>query len=326
MKSLRQVGSLFVATVIVIATVSTYSPRVHAQNSGSGIQISPTRTDLNVNPGESKTIKITLKNVTKNAIIAKVSVNDFTSDNETGQPRILVNTTKHNEHSIADFLVGLKDVELNPGESKDVEFTISVPKGAAPGAYYSAIRYAAVPKSVNDSNGGEKIALTASVATLALVEVNGNLTQSIKFDKFDILSKGSSSNLFLSKVPDQASLKITNTGNTFTQPFGKVSVFKNNKEVYSYNVNDVDPKGNILPASSRTFKDKIKNVSGFGHYKATASIAYRQGGEVLNISQSFWVIPASVLIALGLGLVVLLAAIAYITLKIRSRSRKHNHS
>ncbi len=305
--SRRMYGFLIIVLVSLGLTFVVASAQ--EQNSGSGLQLSPTRSEVTASPGEQKTISIILKNVTQGDVLAKVSLNDFESDNETGNPQIIVDTKKRTPYTLNSMLKGLQDVELKKGETKEIKLLVDVPVNAAPGAYFGAIRYAANPKGAADlADGQRQVALTASVAHLVFVEVPGDITQQIQIESLDIQKDDKKSSFFF-KAPNKSSIKIKNKGNGFSRPFGKVTIKGPfGKEVYSYDVNDFDPRRTILPNSSRVFTDNIKNVKTPGKYKVVGSVAYGDGGEVINYETSFWYVPTwLVIVIIGLiaGIVVL---------------------
>ncbi|MEK9196136.1 MAG: hypothetical protein AAB914_02090, partial [Patescibacteria group bacterium] len=251
----------FLIVVLMCLGLTFVAVSAQEQNSGSGLQISPTRSEVIASPGEQKTISVILKNVTQGDVLAKVSLNDFESDNVSGTPQIIVDNSKRTPYTLNSMLKGLEDVELKKGETKEVKIIVDVPVNSAPGAYFGAVRYAANPKGADDlSDGQRQVSLTASVAHLVFVEVPGDITQQIQVESLDAQRDDKKSSFFL-KAPNRASIKIKNKGNGFSRPFGKIIV-KNpfGKEVYSYDVNDTDPRRTILPNSSRVFTDDIKNV------------------------------------------------------------------
>lgn len=309
----------FAIGVSVIAVgVSLPSLTAQEDTSGSGLSISPTRTELTIEPGSAETVKISLKNVSGTDIVANATVNDFESDDETGEPRLLPESDTQNPASIARFINNLDDVELKKDEKKDIELALQVPADAPPGAYYGVVRYTAVPVGQRSDPG--QVALTASVGTLVLIEVPGDIKEQIQVLSLKALRDGKGGSFFF-KQPDQVAVRIKNTGNSFSKPFGRVSVSQaGGKEVYSYELNNTDPKSNILPNSNRTFVDKVENIKTPGRYTVTANISHGKGGEVLTQRTSFWYVPAWLAAVLG---VILLAIIggAYVLYRRRFSSR-----
>lgn len=320
-KTLKRWLAAFVG-LVVLGTLS--APTILAQDEGSGgsgIQIIPTRTELSVGAGELSDIVITLKNVTRSEIIAKGFLHDFEPNNVTGEPQLIVDPDIRTAFSLKDYVRNLQDHELKPGETKDITIQVSIPPDTAPGGYYGAIRYAAVPKNQVLSEEDRQVALTASVASLLLVEVPGDITESIRIDKIAAELNGREGNFFFS-APDKANIHISNTGNSFVKPFGIVTVKRGKTEVYSYQLNDVGQRGNVLPKSSRVFKNDIKNVSKFGRYVITANVSYTDGGEVITVSKTFWVIPLWLIILAVSLLLLIVLLIFYLQMKLRSRRHR----
>ena len=295
--------------IIPQAMAATATPNNGTQSGNNGLQISPTRTDLAVNPGESSTFQISLKNISSIPLTAKATLNDFESDDQTGIPKLIIDPSQHSPRSIKPFLKGFGDVPLQSGETKSIQLEVNVPASAAPGGYYGALRYSAIPVNTSQNVGPNQISLTASVASLVLLEINGQVNEQLNFDSMNALRHGTTQAIFFGKGPDQIAIRLTNKGNGFSQPIGHVVINKGGKSVYNYEFNSTTSglHSTILPDSSRTFTNSIKNVNGFGQYTVVASIAYKQGDEALTLSQKFWVIPRGIEYVL-LVLVILIAA------------------
>lgn len=291
----------FVIGFVLAASLSMFAVvQIKAQDnggSGSGLSISPTRTELNVQRGASEKVEVNIRNVTRGAIIAKPFISDFESDDATGEPRLYASTDKRNSASINSFVSGLQDVSLNPGEDKNLTYTVNIPGDAAPGGYYGAITFRAVPANQAGPESGE-VALTANVASLVLIEVPGDITEQIQVTSVKVLKDKKAGSFFTNK-PTNVGIAVKNNGNSFSKPFGTISVTDmSGKQVYSYELNNSTPRGNILPKSSRTFTDELKNISKPGRYTVTANVSHGTGGEVLTQKVSFWYIPVWLLIAL----------------------------
>ena len=310
-----------VSSVLVIAFGMIAPAAAQQGNSGgSGLSISPTRYDLQVNPGESQDIKITLKNISGTSIVAKSFINDFTSDNATGQPQIITNTSVFSPQSIRNFQSGLADVPLAKDASMTETINFSVPKSAAPGAYYGIIRYAAVRGDLSTSAGND-VSLTASVGVVVLLTVPGNIKEQIQVNRVavykDTVTNNSSS--FYISQPGAVGIDVKNLGNGFAQPFGNVTVSNMfGKQDYSYQLNSSTPRGVVLPNASRTFKDSIHNIKIPGRYTVTANVSYGNGGEVLISTTHFWYLPVWLIVLLVIILAVLIA-VGYILYRRLSR-------
>lgn len=296
----------FLSGLLIIVFVALGLGSVFAQetNKGSGLSISPTRTELNITPGESEKIEISIRNITAGPIVAKPFVNDFEADNETGEPKLYKDSNQRNSSSVHPFIKGLQDIPLAPGETKDLVYSVDIPNNAAPGAYYGALTYRAVPADQAAPESGQ-VALTANVSSLVLIEVPGDITEQIQILSIKAL-KGDKAGSIFTTEPNKIGITISNKGNSFAKPFGTVTVTDMfGKEAYKYEVNNQTPRGNILPESTRVFKDEIKNIKRPGRYSVVANISYGSGGVILIQKASFWYIPLWLLI----GMILLLLTI-----------------
>lgn len=300
------------AGILLLLLVSAIPAAAQQSKPSSGLSISPTLSEFTLKPSQADTLNITLKNITKNKITAQASIYDFTSDNNTGSPKILGESKGDDPHSISKFINNLADVPLNVGEQKKVTLSVQAPSNVVPGAYYGIVRYKAVPAGENAPAPGD-VSLSASVGTIVLISVPGSVKEQVQLTGLHVYKGDSDGTLFFSK-PDKIGVELKNLGNSFVKPFGTIEVTDMaGKKVYSYQLNSTNPRASILPDSSRIFKDALKNVSGPGRYTVTASVSYGTGSQVLTLKKTFWYIPlwlAGVIIAI-LALLVILALLAY---------------
>lgn len=315
--SVLVMGFVMVASSLAVVGITNAQ---EAQQGGSGLSISPTRTELRIQPGESGEVEVSLRNVTRGEIIAKPFISDFESDDATGEPKLIADTKNRSSASVAGFFSGLQDVALKPGENKTATYKVSIPANAAPGGYYGAVTYRAVPADQANLDAGQ-VALTANVASLVLVEVPGDITEQIQLTSVKIL-KGDKAGSFFTGKPNLAAITVKNNGNSFSKPFGTVSLTNmGGKEIHSYELNNATPRGNILPKSSRTFSDEVKNISKPGRYTLTANISHGTGGEVITKKVSFWYIPVWLLVVIA-ALVLAIAGGIYFLYRKQFAGRK----
>lgn len=314
----------FLASVgLLLLVIFSVMPRATAQQSqgGSGLSISPTRFELTINPGKADVMEVTLKNISGVDIIAKAVINDFESNNDTGEPKIIVDTKNRSPNSIRDFLVGVTDIELKKDETKKFTIPVQIPNNATSGAYYGVVRYTAQQTSPLPE-GQRQVALNASLGLIVLIQVPGNITEQLQAQKIAALHNDRGSSFFI-VPPNQLAITLKNTGNGFSKPFGHVTVSKGGKEVYSYEMNNTDPRSNILPGATRIFKDELKNTKSFGRYSAVANLSYGKGGDILTLKTSFWVLPLWFVLSVA-ALFIILVIVGYLLYRRMSRKRRHS--
>ncbi len=311
------VGFGLMAAVMLSGSLGAHAATTSAaatSGSASGLSISPLRQELTLKPGQADKIDITLKNITGGPITAKVKVQDFESDNNTGNPKIITDPNFKSPASIRNFLIGLDNVPLATGEQKTFSIPVQAPANAAPGAYYGLVEYQAVPGNSATPAGNNKVALSAAVSQLVFITVPGNITERMQLNAIHIYSdkEGTKEGLFFTHIPVAAGVELRNLGNGFAKPFGNVTLQNSEgKQIYSYELNGGITRGLVLPNSTRIFKDPIKNITRPGRYTITANISYGTGSAILTGKKTFWYIPAWV-IAVLVAIVLALAGAAWL--------------
>ncbi len=320
----KHIKSLFLlASILVFAPFTAMAQEGNPQG-GSGLSITPTRFEYVIERGKADVATIEVKNVTNREILAKAFLNDFEQEGNTGNPKLIIDSTEQSSSSIKDFVLGLEDVTIPAGETAVVKLPIQIPETAAPGAYYGAVRFQSAPST--DGNGEDaQVALNASVAALVLIEVPGDITEKIEISSIGAYLKDKKGVIF-TKKPEKTGIEVNNLGNGFSKPFGKVIISGpwGKGEVSSYELNDTVPRGNVLPNSKRLFLKDLEGVSMPGRYTIQANISHGRGGQVLTVTSSFWYIPAWLVILLVILLVGLLGLAFYLYRKFSSKKLKRN--
>ena len=229
------------AGLVMLMLVCSCLPVIAQEKQGSGFRVSPVRDELTVSKGESASRKVNVMNLSQSKVTADVIINDFDpSNDESGQPRILMNpnaTTQGN--SFKSIASTVKTITLEARESKTITIYINVPKNANSGGYYGALRFA----DTNQANSKTNVALAASVGTLYLVTVPGNLKESMMLVEFSAAKNGSKGRFFINSGKMSIITRLKNTGNIHVKPFGTVQITeRSGKVIESFELNNTEPK------------------------------------------------------------------------------------
>lgn len=301
---------------------------VFAQSSGNGFQISPVRVELTVAQGDSEKTTITAMNPTASDIDAKVVVNDFeAATDETGQPKVIFETDQTAPGNSFKSLVGdLGSVSIPAGGKVEIPVTITVPENASPGGYYGAVRLE--PTVESDKN----VNLSASVGTLFLVTVPGDLKESLELVEFtaakgESADKASTGRFFIGGGDNiKIVTRLKNTGNIHVKPFGRVQVTDSKGNIVEqYEFNNTEPKSNVLPDSTRKFTDELTYSNFFGKYTITANLGYGSAGNLITAKNTFYVVPLW-LVIVAIALIVLIIVGAFLLYRKLRQNRKHKVS
>lgn len=299
-------SSLIAGMALIISSVIPGVASAASVGSANGLRVSPVTTNLTLSPGESQVVTVYVQNVTDNTVELQAVVNDFVAapNNENGIPALLLNPGQYAPtHSLKRFIAPLANVTLGPREQKAISVDITIPKGTSGGGYYGAVRFA--PASLDTS---KNITLSASVASLILVRVPGNFKEQLNLVSFDVRKgvNGGSSVIFTSGKNLVVAARFQNVGDAQEQPFGKVLLRQDSKQLASYEINDSTPRGNVLPGSIRIFTVNLDHIGTFGKYTVIGNFGYGTSGQLVSGQTTFYIIPVpAILGVLAIVLIIL---------------------
>lgn len=293
-------GVFTLITAFVVAPVLAQTSQ-----SGNGFRISPVRHAPTIEKGKSDVLKLTLENPADVPVTARVIINDFVaSDKEDGEPRLILDeNAPAPKNSFKTLVSPIGDIQLKPKEKKELSITIKVSKDANSGGYYGAVRF--VPVTPNSGQGN--VGLSASVGTIVLVRVPGDLTERLDLLELTAGQNGHAKS-FISRGDVSVITRLKNEGDIHVKPFGKVTV-KNmfGRVIYEgeFNTSQTeDARATILPGSTRKFENNLGKKNLLGRYTIEANLGISQGsGDIVSSETSFWYLPMWAIIVLLLILV-----------------------
>lgn len=320
---------LFAMATLLFASATPALAATNSASGGNGLKISPVRTDMTINPGTGQTIDVYVTNLTTAPANLQGVVDDFTAgSDESGTPYILLNGEKAPSHSLKDYVSPIGTLTLPAGQTKDVKVTVNIPKGVAGGGYFGAVRF--LPAN---TSGGKNVNLAASVGSLILVTVPGPVTEQLSIASFDVRPMntksnqlGSASVLFTSNKNLNSVVRFQNSGNLQEAPFGKVILKKGSNIVASYEINNTQPRGNVLPGSIRHFVTPLTGLGSFGKYTLEGNFGYGTKGQLLSASTSFYIVPVSAIVIAVVVLLVIVGGIFAIRAYVKGAIKKGRSS
>lgn len=289
-----------IAALVLILFVAV-APITNAQsNSAQGLEISPPLQELSADPGNTVTTNIKVRNVTQEPLEVTASVNDFVAAGEDGQPKLLLQDGEQSPYSIKDWVTTISKVNLQPGEQQSVSVTLRVPENASPGGHYGVVRFSGTSPGLE----GSGVSLSASVGSLILVNVAGDIVESAQIVELFAAQNGQKRTVF-EYGPLNLVERIENTGNIHFKPSGTVRVTDLfNREVGSFALNEQG--GNILPGSIRKFEQTLDKKLLFGRYKIQADVVYGSNQQIISQAVTFWVIPYKLIAVAALVIVLII--------------------
>ncbi len=286
---------------------------------GNALKVSPVRQDVAADPGTKKTISIYVTNLTSVPANLHAVQNDFTaSSDESGKPNVILDEKEYApSHSLKRFMLPIKDFTVPANGTKQVDVILDVPKNAAGGGYFGAVRFEPASQSTDKT-----LSVSASVGSLILLKVNGTIKEQLSIESFDVRKDGKAGKLFTSRKDLTTVVRFKNSGNVQVAPFGKIVLSKGSKELFSKEINESKPLGSVLPDSIRRFEVPLDKVGGFGKYTVQGNFGYGSTGQLLSSKVTFYVVPVALIVALAIGVALVLLAIFFLPRLIRAYNRK----
>jgi len=337
LSALLLVISVMPASAATATKTIQSAPAVSGPDQSSGLSIQP-RKNYTINPGQTISDKITVGNLDKTSGLSlTLRVIDFTYTDQSGTPRLyLAANAPQTPWSIKPFLNLPKNLQIGPGESKTIDYTVTVPKNQGAGSYYSAIMYQ------SRSGTGGNVGLGASGVTLMFVSVPGTVNENMQLTKFGAYTStdngvtGSYTYIATQDAPQMIAYTLKNEGNVTEAPAGSITL----KNMFGKKVGSISQTNTTqslaLIGQTRLFatcietkQSQVEKLGGVtidnagkntcvtphltpGLYTAKLDVFYGQNGNVTHEVTStahFWYLPwwfillvLVILTLLGLGI------------------------
>ncbi len=312
-RTLTAVGVTMVAVSVLFS--SAWVGRAGAAQTatvgpGNALKVSPVRLDIKMDPGTTQVISVYIQNLTKAPALLRPFINDFVAGgDETGRPNIILNDNEFApSHSFKRLATVPGDVLVGAGETREVKVTIVAPRDAAGGGYFGAVRFA--PANAIDSN--DNVNLSASVGTLVLLRMEGDVKEEMNIASFDVRKgNGGPSSFFSNNKSLAAVVRFKNNGNVQLEPFGTIRLKRFGKVAAVYEINNDELRGNVLPDSIRRFDTGLDKVGSWGKYTLEGNFGYGSTGQLLSATTTFYVVPLF-MILIGIGVVLLLLFLIFV--------------
>lgn len=238
-------SSYFKIAILLSVLASLLVPATFAH----ALTISPARIEISGDPGKTvrgKYILINEQNVEKTFYS---TFENFEAQGETGSPNFV-----QADEGLATWINSADIVTLQPNESVELDFSITIPNDAEPGGHFAAIFWGTTDP--NQPEGQEQVTIGAKIGVLILLRVNGDIKEGGGIDGFTPLDEKK----WYSSVPVDLEYRFTNDGGDRVKPEGTVTI--KNMLGITTSVIDANPqKGNVLPDSTRKYALHWNGVS-----------------------------------------------------------------
>lgn len=282
-------------------------------NAAQGIEISPALVELNATKGNTYNIVLNVKNITASALVYTSSIDDFVAADESGSPKIILDSQLPKAVSIKTWTNMIPQFTLQPRQNEIITAQIIVPDDAEPGGHYGVLRFSGSAPIIQDSG----VSLSTSAGVLVLIKVDGEITEKASLASF-YSAQNNKQSFFFENGPIDFVTRIQNEGNIHIKPVGSIELH----DMFGGLVSTLpvnDDKSNVLPSSIRRFDLQYNKDWMFGRYTADLTLGYGTTGQAITSTISFWVIPYRIILV---GLFVLVTII-FILIRLIKVYNKH---
>lgn len=254
---------------------------------------------LALDPGETEQVTLRVINTGSEAITIRSGAQDFVVFDDAQTPTPIDLAEADNRWSLASWLTITPSTQTIPaGEMASLQAVISIPDTALPGGHYAMVLHQPdVSVSADPSANTQVSGVEQRVGTLLYVMVNGPIKEDAVIREFNIPS-------FTEFGPVPYSFAVENLSDIHIQPRVTLEIYNllgRRVESTQFDVR------NIFPYTSRDYEGKWDRVWGIGPYTAKLTMSYGTQGSVVEISERFWLLPITIIVAI---IVVLLALVA----------------
>lgn len=269
------INKFYSLSLIVFFFVPTI---VFAQSSEGFFSLSPAKTEINIEPGQTLYIPFTLVNHLGRPAIFNVLFEDIIAPND---PAIAfeIKKTTSNPYALEPYInLDEPGLSLKSGEERRFSIAVSIPSDSLPGSRHGVLL---VTTEALDTTTETKT--ISRLGGIVLVKVAGVKKEQGQLDIFQIIGKS-----LISGPPIRFQIAFKNEGNTYLNPYGLIEI-KNLITQSKRNI-VVDPWF-VLPQSERWREMVVSEGQWGGLYQATLKLNRGYQDVIDSQKTNFIVIP-----------------------------------
>ena len=304
-------SNIIKSSVIFLCATTLIFPSVTFAQTKVSFNLSPTTIEDKIDPGEHREFSIRIENRGDTPSTLYPTARNISAIGPNHQP-IYVEGAGGNTHELASWITYKESsIDLLPGKSAELHFTISFPKDAHPGSHLAGLFLTQKPPD----NLKEGSAVGLDIGAILHFQVKGDIVEDTRIREFltDKLVYGSPNVIF--------TVKAENKGNTLSRPQGLIDITDMfGKKVDSLAVNESAFVISVNSTGEYTVKWKPEGFV-FGKFEAVLALAVplvEGGNQTISSVTQFWILPLNV-IAPVLGGLLTFILVLYVLIRLYVR-------
>lgn len=260
--------------------------------------VGPGKTELQIEPGTSKTVEIIVSNRTGEEREFELFVEDATGSTDPKAPIVLLGDDQ-GPYTLRDYIkLPTTKFMLGHNERARIPVTVAVPVNAEPGGRYGSVLVTTVSKKadISEANGAApSSAIISRVGTLFFLTIPGDTVIEGELHSFATVPDQQ----FFADGPINFQILYENKGALHLNPYGEIRITNLFNEEVGFV--ELDPWF-ALPKSLRSREVTWNRELLIGRYTATAFINRGYDDVIDEQSVTFWVLPWKLIVPVFVGL------------------------
>ena len=282
---------------------------VAQEQEATGIKIQPSIIEERADPGQIFTSVLRATNLSKETQTFYIIKRNISRLSDEGGP-IFAGEQEETGFEISSWVkITDKPVIIEGGQTKEIPFSIKVPKDAGPGGHFGAILLSIRPEVPEETGLG----VGYRVGTIINLRISGEIFEEAQIREFR------TDKTIYSKSEVKFITRVENIGNVLVRPRGPLEItdfFGKSAAILRIN----DEAGGIFPGAIREFETTWQGEGfTFGRYQVVMALVYgEEGRKTISSTLSFWVLPLNIILPIvGGTLGLILAVFVFVKLHIR---------
>ena len=288
MKSLKKLFVFSLAAVLLASTgvgaAEAYTISNTGADSHGDFVLEPGKIEIFMNPGETVTKNISVISRVSRKVKFAVTVEDFIGSQNPDTPVVLLGKDK-SPYSFKDNITPeTSTFNLDLGQRIEIPVTITAPKSAQPGGFYSSVIISNLPDD-NAVAQNASARIVSRVGVLLFIRINGPVKEEGTVQDFRVTGPRQG---FLQSGPLTFEILFKNSGSVHLVPYGTVTI----TNLFGQKVGEVPVDAYFsLPDSLRYRQVTWPKEVLFGYYKAHLELHRGYSNVVDSKDLSFFVLP-----------------------------------
>lgn len=268
--------------------------------------VGPGKVELQIAPGQSKTVTISVSNRTGAAKLFKLEMEDAAGSKDPNTPIVLLGE-QVGPYSMKDFIaVDDNSFIIEHNQRVQIPVTVTIPFNAEPGGLYGSLLVTTTSVDPGPEVTGPRSAMISRIGTLFFITVPGAVERNGEFVDFSTVPKQT----YFTEGPIKLGVVFENTGSMYLNPYGSITV----TNLFGEEVGFVEiPPWFVLPQSLRLREITWDREFLLGRYTFTAEVNRGYDDVIDTKVIHIWVFPWQVMLGLFVIVFLLFISIKFIT-------------